>query len=65
LSSEDQLLEYKVVETSIVTDEMLEQIINDWVFQGWRMEDIRFVVKESSRRPVMAFLVFTRARKPN
>jgi len=60
LSSEDQKIEYKVVETSIVADDVLEKLINEWVGQGWRFEDIRFAMKESSRRPVMAFLFFTR-----
>ncbi len=54
------MLEYKVVETSSVTDEVLERLTNQWVKQGWVLEDIRFVVKESSHRPVMAFLFFTR-----
>jgi hypothetical protein len=60
LSSEDAAVEYKVVETSIVSDDILEQLINEWVGRGWRFEDIRFAMKESSRRPVMAFLFFTR-----
>jgi hypothetical protein len=55
-------LEYKVVETSIVTDEELERILNEWSAKGWRIEDIRFVVKDSSRRPVMAFLIFARSK---
>lgn len=62
MRSEDHILDYKVVETSIVTDEVLEQIVNDWVARGWHFEDIRFAMKESSRRPVMAFVFFTRPR---
>ena len=29
------MLVYKVVESSVVTDEALERIINQWVAQGW------------------------------
>jgi hypothetical protein len=53
---------YKVVETSTVVDEVLEGLINEWVTQGWSLEDIRFVVKDSSHRPVMAFILFTRTQ---
>lgn len=51
---------YKVVETSIVTDEALEQILNKWVADGWRFESIQFVLREASKRPSMAFLFFVR-----
>jgi hypothetical protein len=54
--------EYKVVETSVVTDEELERIINENVSQGWSLDGIQFAMRESSRRPSMAFLLFTRAR---
>jgi hypothetical protein len=60
LRSEEAIPKYKIVETSIVTDEVLEQLVNEWGARGWRFEDIGFVVKDSSRRPVMAFLFFTR-----
>jgi hypothetical protein len=52
---------YKVVETQTVTDENLEQIINEWVAQGWVLDGIQFAMRESSKRPAMAFVVFTRA----
>jgi hypothetical protein len=52
--------EYKVVETSDVTDVALEQILNEWTPQGWRLESIHFAMRESSRRPSMAFLLFVR-----
>jgi hypothetical protein len=51
---------YKVVETMTVTDEALEEIINDWVPQGWVLDGIQFAMREASKRPAMAFLVFTR-----
>lgn len=53
-------LQYKFVELSTVTDDRLEEIVNDWVGQGWSLEGIRFVTSESSRRPTMAFVSFTR-----
>ena len=52
---------YKVVETSSVTDEELERIINETVSQGWLLDGIQFAMRDSSRRPSMAFLIFTRA----
>ena len=50
---------YKVVEVSVVTDEELEQVINHWVKEGWLLDGIHFAMRESSRRPSMAFVVFT------
>lgn len=49
---------YKVVETSIVSDEELEKILNEWTEKGFTFESIHFVTNESSRRPKMAFLFF-------
>jgi hypothetical protein len=54
------MLEYKVVECSTVTDEQLEKIVNDFVRQGWQLEGIHFAMRESSKRPAMAFIFFTR-----
>jgi hypothetical protein len=51
---------YKVVETSSVTDEDLERIFNEWTERGWKLDGVRFVVSEASRRPTMAFVSFTR-----
>ncbi len=53
---------YKVVETSTVTDEELERILNEWGARGWRFDSIRFVTREASKRPAMAFVLFTRER---
>ena len=54
--------EYKVVETSIVTEDELERILNVTVAAGWSLDGIHFAMSESSRRPTMAFLLFTRPR---
>jgi len=53
-------LRYKFVELSIVTDETLEDCVNDWVGQGWQLDGVRFVTTEHSKRPAMAFVSFTR-----
>ncbi len=53
-------LQYKVVETSTVADDELERILNEWVGQGWQFEGFHFAMRESSKRPSMAFVTFTR-----
>ena len=55
------MVQYKVVETSTVTDEDLERIINELVGQGWAFEGIQFAMRDASKRPAMAFVLFTRA----
>ena len=59
------MLAYKVVETSVVTDESIESIVNEWVGRGWQFDGIQFAMRESSKRPAMAFLIFTRNGKPD
>ncbi len=54
---------YKVVETSTVTDEEIEKIVNHWVGEGYSFASIHFVTSDSSRRPKMAFLFFTRQKE--
>jgi len=49
---------YKVVETSTVTDEEIERLVNDWASKGYEFASIHFVTSNASRRPVMAFLFF-------
>ncbi len=53
-------LQYKFVELSTVTDDKIEDCVNDWVGQGWTFEGIRFAMQEHSKRPAMAFVSFTR-----
>lgn len=53
-------LRYKVVELSRVTDEDLEQVFNQWTARGWTLDGVQFAMREASRRPAMAFVVFTR-----
>lgn len=54
------MLEYKVVESSTVTDEELTRVINEQLRQGWAFDGIQFAMRESSKRPAMAFVMFTR-----
>ena len=55
------MLEYKVVETSDVSAEALEEILNEWTRQGWTLDTMQFAMRDSSKRPAMAFVTFTRA----
>ena len=57
------MLRWKVVETSSVTDDSLEAIVNDWTAQGWTVEGMQFAMRESSKRPAMAFVLFTRTER--
>lgn len=54
------MIRYKVVELSVVTDETLEDALNAWVEQGWCLDGIQFAMREASKRPAMAFVLFTR-----
>lgn len=49
---------YKVVEISTVTAEELEKVINEWTKEGWKLDRVLFAVKESQKRPAMAFVIF-------
>jgi hypothetical protein len=62
MEDDKAMVEYKVVETSEVTAEGLEALANEWTGRGWRLDGIQFVVKESARRPSMAFIFFVRSR---
>lgn len=51
---------YQFVELSVVTDESIERAVNEAVAEGWRLDAIYFAMRESSRRPAMAFVSFVR-----
>jgi hypothetical protein len=53
-------LQYKVVELSTVDESSLESTLNEWAQRGWSVDGIQFAMRESSRRPAMAFVLFTR-----
>jgi len=48
-----------VVELSTVDEGSLEHAVNLWVGQGWTLETVQFAMRESSKRPAMAFVFFT------
>ena len=52
--------EYRVVETSTVPDESLTRILNDETRAGWHFDGMTFVPNDASKRPKMAFVIFTR-----
>ncbi|MBI5047375.1 MAG: DUF4177 domain-containing protein [Deltaproteobacteria bacterium] len=54
------MLTYKVVEINTVTDEELESAINKFIKEGWVLDGIHFAMREASKRPAMAFILFTR-----
>jgi hypothetical protein len=54
---------YKIVEVITVTDEELEKVLNDWVGKGWTLDTIQFAMRESSKRPAMAFVIFTKSEE--
>lgn len=54
------MTEYKVVEVSTVTDEALTAVLNEWTAAGWSFQGMQFAMRESSKRPAMAFVLFTR-----
>ena len=55
---------FKVVELSVVTDESIETALNEWTAKGWRLYSIQFAMRESSKRPTMAFILFSKEPAP-
>jgi hypothetical protein len=49
---------YKVIEISTVTAEEIEKVLNEWTKKGWKLDRILFAMKESQKRPAMAFVIF-------
>ena len=54
------MLQYKVVELSEVTDDQIEKTVNELTAEGWSWDGMHFAMRESSKRPSMAVLAFTR-----
>ncbi len=54
------MLIYKVIELSSVSEESVESTLNEWTARGWQYEGMQFAMRESSKRPAMAFVLFTR-----
>jgi hypothetical protein len=51
---------YKVVELSSVTAEDIEGALNELSAEGWTFDSMQFAMRDSSKRPSMAFMSFTR-----
>ncbi len=56
------MLIYKVVEVNTVSEDVLEEVLNEWTAKGWHFEGMQFAMRESSKRPAMAFVTFTRKK---
>jgi len=54
------ITEYRVRETSTVTDDSLTRILNEETKDGWTFDGMTFVPNEASKRPRMAFIIFTK-----
>ena len=54
------MLTYKVIELTTVTEETIEEALNEWTAKGWNFNGMQFAMHESSRRPSMAFVLFTK-----
>lgn len=61
---ERRALHYKVVELSSVDEHTVERTLNEWVPMGWKFDGLQFAMRESSKRPSMAFVFFTREGAP-
>lgn len=54
------MLTYKVVELATVADDEIEEVLNEYSSKGWNFDGIHFAMKDSSKRPSMAFIFFTK-----
>lgn len=54
------MLLYKVAEIGVVTEDAIEDAINNWCSKGWNFDGLQFAMRESSKRPAMAFALFTK-----
>lgn len=57
-------LQYKVVELSQVDEQSIETTVNALCAKGWSLDSMQFAMRESSRRPSMAFIFFSREGEP-
>jgi hypothetical protein len=54
---------YKVVEVSPVSEETLEEALNEWTGEGWSFESLHFVSRDGSHRPALAYLFFVQGKR--
>lgn len=55
--------EYRVVESSTVTEEELTRMLNETCAEGWQFDGFHFAMREASRRPSMVFALFHRPKE--
>ncbi len=55
------IIEYKVVEISVVVDTEIEEVLNEWSKKGWQLDRITYAMRESQKRPSMAFVIFIKS----
>lgn len=55
---------WRVVELADVCDRSIEEALNAAAGGGWRFESVHFATQPGNRRPMMAFLFFTRDALP-
>ena len=60
MPGENVSIRFKVVEISLVTDQALEDVLNEWTGRGWTFHGVQFAMREASPRPAMAFVILTR-----
>jgi len=53
------MLKYKVIELTTVSEDMIEETLNQWTAKGWCFDGLHFAMRESQKRPSMAFVLFT------
>ena len=46
--------------TTLMCLEEIEKTLNQWTVEGWTFDSMHFAMRESSKRPSMAFMSFTR-----
>ena len=56
----ENMIEHKVVETSVVTEDELTRILNECARDGWTFDGFQFAMRDGSHRPAMAFALFRR-----
>ncbi|MCH7598780.1 MAG: DUF4177 domain-containing protein [Myxococcales bacterium] len=44
----------------MVSAEDIEKTLNSWTAKGWTFDTIQFAMRDSSKRPAMAFVTFVR-----
>jgi hypothetical protein len=62
-AAREQPAAYKVVEVSPVSEETLEDALNDRAAEGWNFESLHFVSREGSHRPALAYLFFVKGKR--